>query len=382
MTHIHVPTPGDHYSPATGSAIMTVVYELARRHAERGLRSQIIVARGTRRDYPVGDCIEVDLGPLPSTSRKVAETAVAWLGGSRPFTSAAYRPALQAVDPGFDGTLFLHNSPGAVPLFAGRRGDARVCLYTHNDVFRLYGRREIRRTVAAAHRVICVSRFMADRLMARIGREVENVQPVHNGVDTERFTPREGGLPGGEPLVLFVGRMVPYKGVDLLLRAAVKVASRRRRFRVRVVGSSGFSSTSSLSPYELELRRMARPLGDRVEFRPFVDRDRVLEEYRAASVFCIPSNWDEPCSLTLPEAMACGLPAVASCRGGIPEVGGDAALYFSPPDVDQLADRLSYLIDDEAARTDLGRRSRQQALTLSWEGRYRRLVTALGEART
>lgn len=380
MRHVHLPTPGDHYSPATGSATVTVIHELARRHAARGEPTQVIVGRGTRHDYPVGEGVEVSFPPLPTRSRKGIDVALGRLGLSRPFASRLYRPALDAVDPDFEGVAFLHNSPPAVELFARRRRRAQVCLYVHNELFRTYGRREMRRTLAGADRVICVSAFMADRLTERLGRPGPNVRVVHNGVDTERFRPAEGGPPPRDPVVLFVGRVVPYKGVDLLLRAAVKIAAPGRRFRVRVVGSSDFSAASALSPYEVELRRIARPLGDRVEFQPFVDRDGIADEYRAASIFCIPSTWDEPCSLTLPEALASGLPSIASCRGGIPEVGGDGVLYFRPPDVDELAERLCHLIEDAPARAEWARRARRRAHALSWETQYGRLLAALDDA--
>jgi glycosyltransferase involved in cell wall biosynthesis len=143
------------------------------------------------------------------------------------------------------------------------------------------------------------------------------------------------------------------------------------------VGSRGFSATDPLSSYELRLRDLAEPIAEAVEFQPFVDRRAVIEEYGRASIFCAPSNWDEPCSLTVPEALACGLPTIAARRGGIPEVGGDAVLYFRPPSVDEFAERLAYLIDDEAARAEWGRRAREHAISLSWSRQYQKLRAAL-----
>lgn len=375
--HVHVPTPGDHYSAATGSAIMTIVYELARRHAERGGRTQVIVGRETRHDYPLGECVEVDFLPLPTRRQKVIDAASGALGGRRRFAERTYRPAVTAIDPRFEGPVFVHNNAAPLPLIHAERGRAQLCLYVNNVLFRSYGRREARRTVAAADRVICVSQFIADDLTRRIGRPAPNIRVVHNGADTERFRPRAGGLPGGDPVVLFVGRIVPYKGVDLLLRAAARIAGGGRRFKVRVVGSFEFSSTSALSPYELELRRLAAPLGEAVEFQPFVDRAAIITEYQSASVFCAPSNWDDPCPLTVAEALACGLPTVASRRGGIPEVAGDAALLFDPPDVDALAELLAHLIDDAAERARWGLRARARAEEFSWERQYVKLRDAL-----
>jgi glycosyltransferase involved in cell wall biosynthesis len=62
-----------------------------------------------------------------------------------------------------------------------------------------------------------------------------------------------------------------------------------------------------------------------------------------------------------------------SRRGGIPEEAADAALYFNPPNVDALANRLVYLLDDPAARSEWGQRARARALQITWENQYRLL---------
>jgi glycosyltransferase involved in cell wall biosynthesis len=178
-------------------------------------------------------------------------------------------------------------------------------------------------------------------------------------------------------VVLFLGRVTPVKGPDLLLRAAAKLLARGRRCVVRIVGSSNFSTSDPLTPYERELRRLAEPLGSAVEFHPFVDRAAVVGEYQRASVFCAPANWDEPFGMTLMEAMACGLAVVTSRRGGIPEACGDAALYFDTPDVDSLADRLGQLLDSAEDREAWGRRARRRADQFDWPRQYAALTRLL-----
>jgi glycosyltransferase involved in cell wall biosynthesis len=170
--------------------------------------------------------------------------------------------------------------------------------------------------------------------------------------------------------------VIPEKGAHLLIEAALRLY-KSRRFKLRIVGSSGFCATDPLSGYEIELRKLAAPLGSAVEFAAFVDRHAVLREYQAASIFCVPSNWDEPVSLTVSEAMACGVATIAARRGGIPEAGGDAVLYFSPPDVNELSKRLAYLIDDESARGQWGAKGRSRALSISWEQQYRKYCSAI-----
>ncbi len=370
---IHIPTPGDHYSAATGSAIPTIIYEISRRHDTVGGKTTVIVGRHTRHDYPVGDCVEVDFTRPPSRLEKGADAVCSRLGLGRPFGRAVYQPASRAVPKNFTGPIFVHNSPVALEMVKRAHPRAIVCLWANNQLFRTYTGREVARIAAVTDVFICCSQFIANDLLARLNNNQEKVRVVHNGVDVERFRPALYKPPDAPPTILFVGRVTPVKGPDLLLRAGALVLGTNRRFRIRIVGSSNFNAQDPLTPYEQELRRIAAPLGDAVEFIPFVDRRRVLDEYQAATIFCVPSNWDEPVSLTISEGMACGLPVIASRRGGIPEVGGEAVLYFDPPQVETLADHLAYLIDSPAARADLGHRARKRAESFAWSLQYEQL---------
>lgn len=373
---VHVPTPGDHFSGATGSAPMTIIYELAREHDRRGGTTRVIVGHETRHDYPVGEIAEVRYRPLPDGPRKAADAFVGRIGLPRPFLSRTYRPGLHALGVDFDGHVLVHNSPGGAHLFARRLPSARVTLYAHNDLFRTYGHREARSVVSSLHRVLCVSSFIADGINDLLGYDDDRLRVVHNGVDTERFMPCDRAKVK-VPVILFVGRVVPEKGPDLLLKAAGAIARSSRPFRIRIVGSSGFSASDPLTPYERHLRELARPLGPRVEFQPFLGRDRIAQEYERASIFCVPSTWNEPCSLTVPEGMAAGLPVVASSRGGIPEVGGDAVLYFRPPDISELVAHLTFLLESSSAREEWGARARRRAEAFSWSTQYEAFADAL-----
>jgi len=375
--HIHVPIPGDHYTFLNGSAIMTLVYEFCRKHEAAGGRAQVLVARNSKYDYPAGECVPVDFGPWPDKRKKVADVALARIGLQRRFINEMYAPALDAIDPDFDGTIFIQNTPGPIRQFKAKRPKAQVCVHVHNALFDTYGSRELHRTVDAADLVICNCHFLANQLLSRLKHGGEKIRIVYNGVDTERFVPRPELVSKEEVVILFVGRMVPTKGADLLIDAALKVYGTGRRFKLRLIGNQGFSADAPLSPYEVELRRMAEPLGKCVEFLPFMDRHRILPMYQSANIFCAPSNYDEPCTLVLPEAMACGAPSIGSSRGGIPEMGKGGILYFDTPNTSQLADHFIHLIDDEGARAEWSRRARARAEELDWAVQYRTLAEAI-----
>jgi glycosyltransferase involved in cell wall biosynthesis len=377
--HTHILTPGDHYSPATGSAIPTIVYELTRQHVKNGGESRLIVGVGTRHDYPVGECVEVQFAALPDKKRKAVDVVLARLNLPRFYGPRTYLPASAAIPSSCEGPIFVHNNPAPIQMIKRRHPAALVCLWCNNALFRTYSRAEVNRIALHADRIICCSHFIADDVKSRLDANHDKVRVVFNGVDPDRFRPDPQADKGECPTVLFLGRVIPEKGVDLLLKAACKLQNGKRKFKVRIVGSSNFNANDPLSPYEQELRRIAEPIRNLVEFQPFVDRVRVVDEYRKATVFCVPSNWDEPISMTISEGMACGIPVIAARRGGLPEAGGDAVQYFTPPDVEELADILARLLDDDEARRTWGERARARAQELSWANLYRMLCTALAD---
>jgi glycosyltransferase involved in cell wall biosynthesis len=374
--YAHVPTLGDHYSPATGSAVMTIIYQMAREHEARSGKSVIVVSRGTRHDYEVGQCVEVEPSYLQSKWQKGIDAGLGRLGFGRPLGAKTYLSACEGIAPDFAGPIFIHNNPVAVRLFKDRHPKAQICLWAHNRLFDTYVRHEVVRVEAACERIICVSDYIAGDFNRRLGRESSKVRVVHNGVDIERFHPAEPAVKNDLPVILFVGRVQPVKGVDFLVRAALDLASKGRNFRLRIIGSAGFCATDSLTPHQIELREMAKPLGDRVEFIPFVDRTRIASEYRKASIFCVPARWDEPFGMTTLEGMASGLPTVVADRGGIAEAAGDAALYFKPPDTGTLAAHLDLLLCDEDARRHWAAKARARAEQFSWSRQYEGLLAA------
>ena len=381
----HIPTPGDHYSSVYGSAVITIVYAFSRVHAAHGGQTRIIVAPGTLQDRAqgaedAGHTVEAPFGAPITRRQKTLDIALGAVGGERIFAARHYAAALEAIPHGFDGPIFVHNNPGALPLFKRVRPRAIVCLWLHNEVWRTYNRAEVRRVLSGLDRVLCVSQFIADELLARVGHAPalrDKVRVVRSGVDLQRFHPAPNWAENAAPRISYIGRVVPQKGLHLLLQAAQQLQSRGLEFQIRIIGSRQFDPRDALSSYQKRLLELAQPLGERIEFVPAVDRLQVVKEYQQTDIFCAPSTWKEPLALTIFESLACGLPTVTTRRGGLPEIGGDAALYFDPDKPGSLADVLAPLIQSAPLRADWSRKARARAETLSWENQYQGLLDAI-----
>jgi glycosyltransferase involved in cell wall biosynthesis len=177
------------------------------------------------------------------------------------------------------------------------------------------------------------------------------------GVDPDIFAPRPGKRELSRGFLIgYVGRLVPEKGVDLLLEA---VAGMDGVWRLAIVGAG---------PERDRLQALARRLGlaDRVSFEGEIPSVRMPAFYRELDVLVLPSrsrrNWVEQFGRVLIEAMACGVPVLGSNCGEIPNVVGEGGLIFPEGDAEALREHLMRLMRDCDLWADLARRGRARVL--------------------
>ena len=153
------------------------------------------------------------------------------------------------------------------------------------------------------------------------------IKTLYNGVDVEAFHPRGSGE-SASLVVNFVGKTDPIKGPDLLLKAALEVTARARKFAIQIVGRK-FYDRDHEDEYQRELRSLSSELKQRsidVRFTGWVNRRNLPEVLRHADIHVTPSRWDEPFGMTTAESMASGMATIGSRTGGTPEVIGGAGL--------------------------------------------------------
>jgi glycogen synthase len=155
----------------------------------------------------------------------------------------------------------------------------------------------------------------------------------------------------------YLGRLVPEKGVDLLLRAAGKVKQSGRSFRLKIIGDG---------PERKALERIAEEsnLGDCVEFLGYRRVDGLAESLADVSVSVIPSRWEEAAGLAAIEPMMRGGLVIAADIGGLGEMVGSVGLKFPPNDVEALADCMRQVIDDPNLIGSVGEAARERALKI------------------
>lgn len=170
-----------------------------------------------------------------------------------------------------------------------------------------------------------------------------------------------------ERFILYVGGLSPHKNLTTLIDAYARLLRREGCGDPRLVLVGDFQDDVFYSSYPA-VQEMVRRLGlaTRVVFAGFVPDAELVHLYNAAQALVLPS-FDEGFGLPVLEAMACGIPVVASRIPALLGVAGDAGLFFDPRAPDDLAHCLSELLMNAQLRQALGRRGLSRAQQFSWE---------------
>jgi sugar transferase (PEP-CTERM/EpsH1 system associated) len=220
-----------------------------------------------------------------------------------------------------------------------------------------------RATYGMADAVFAVTRELRDYHARQAWMHPDRIGVIYNGVDTQRFAPRpedrirvrEGlGVPAGRFVIGTVGRMVPIKDHPTLLRAAEILVRGGADMHLLLVGAGPELERNQ------QLVKESAVLADRVTFTGASgDVPNLLQ---SMDVFVLPSI-SEGMSNTLLEAMATGLPVIASAVGGTPEIVEEdrSGSLFRPGDAETLAARLKQLAGNEEFRRERGMTARRRA---------------------
>lgn len=221
--------------------------------------------------------------------------------------------------------------------------------------------------VRRADAVIAISESTKRDLIEHYGTPAEKVSVVHEAA-ASHFQPatpytvhqvrREYQLP--DRFLLTVGTIEPRKNLARLLEALVRLRVDDSHLHLVVVGTRGWL-------YEDFFQRIEElGLKDVVHFPGYVLDADLPAIYSAADVLVMPSVY-EGFGLPVLEAMACGTPVASSSASSLPEVGGDAARYFDPMNVDEMVETLRRVLSDEELREGMSATGLKQAKKFSWE---------------
>lgn len=256
--------------------------------------------------------------------------------------------------------------------------------------YRLEGERKV---LEIADRVIAATPAELAQLQFLYRADTRRVVIIPPGVDTCRFYPipadeaREFiGIPLCSRMILFVGRIEPLKGLDVLFQAIALLRKRKDMegvsFCLTVIGGEPDVSPEMMSAEMARLQALRDESGlqDLVTFLGKRDQDTLPYYYSAAEIVVVPSFYESFGMVAL-EAMACGTPVVASQVGGLAFLVQDGMTGYSVPvdDPQSLADRLVTLLKDERLRQQMGQHAVEIAQKYAWQIIAQRLLAVYQE---
>jgi glycosyltransferase involved in cell wall biosynthesis len=275
---------------------------------------------------------------------------------------------------------------------------ARVCLSMHCEWLSDQASAGTYRKLRGLDLIIGCSEYITELIRKCYPAIAAKCHTVYNGVDTDRFCPSPAGpaISDGTERLLYVGRLVPEKGIHVLIRALKILAEARPELRLDLVGTTNRGRYLYFSPnledpaiadlvaefygdrlFEMVRRQLTQGShtylddflrladGDeRIVFHDGVSHKDTIDFYRRADVLVFPSVWQEPAGLPTIEAQACGKPVVSTFSGGIPEYveNGRTGILVARGDAHQLALAIAEILDNRDRACAMGEAGRRRAI--------------------
>ncbi|OKZ73772.1 MAG: hypothetical protein BHW00_06535 [Clostridium sp. 26_22] len=224
--------------------------------------------------------------------------------------------------------ILIENAPNLVHACYKRFGD-KIILHMHNNYLN-NSVRNCKRTLKECKKIYTVSDFIKRQIDTI--EENDKTKVLFNGVDLKKFNIETGkekrniyrkkyNILKESIVFLFSGRVCDDKGVKELILAFNNACKQCNDIKLLVVGSS-FSSVKKKDKYIKDLIKISNLNKNNIIFTGYIDYDEMPNIYGMADVLILPSKIDDACPMTILEAMAMGLPIIASKCGGIPEEVG------------------------------------------------------------
>lgn len=224
---------------------------------------------------------------------------------------------------------------------------------------------------------VAVSNYTKALLVDKYGLSPENIQVVHNGIDSDMLpafqkqTDLSSLKKNGNAIVLFLGRLTAQKGLLQFIESAQIVLKHRANTRFIIAGDGDMKG-------EVVRRVAALGLSDKIFVYGFARGEEVTELYQNADVYVMPSI-SEPFGITPLEAISIGIPVIISKQSGVSEVVS-GALKADFWDTEEFASKIISCIEHAPLRNELISRSKKELLTLTWKEAAKKCMAAYARA--
>ncbi len=275
--------------------------------------------------------------------------------------------------------IHIHNEPNLIPIIRLFNKRAKILLHMHNShlAVKPVFQKRYHRILQQVEKVICVSDYIKEEI--RCAYPGIHFETIYNGVNESLFknygetinaqVKKKYDIKG--PLILFAGRLIKEKGPDLLIQAFHQVLKKQPEAKLILAGSHSWygSQKKADDSYYQKLLSLSKNIAPHIIFTGHLTGEDYYHLYSAADIVVCPSRWNEPFGLVCIEGMASESAVIASKCGAFPEIitdGHDG--FLVEPDIQQIADKLNYVINNEQKLKTVAQAARKTTLKkFTWD---------------
>ncbi|HLK58712.1 MAG TPA: glycosyltransferase family 4 protein [Chthonomonadaceae bacterium] len=376
--------PMEYYSPISGGAISTIIMQHAKRFVAQGHRVTVLTVTNEDALYPEGDIIPIyaaqreHLNLAQRALSKLRRKFVDWDYGYYEYYLNSFLKAMRGLKPAPDVVLCYNDlvSPKYIKKLLPR---AKVLVNLQNE--QRTTQRDLSETIASVHTFVACSKHIRNWMAEQHGIPDNKLAVINNGIDLERFYPRENYLAPTTPIkVLFVGRIDRNKGPDIAADAVAVLQKEGAAVSFSVAGGVWFYNHQDdwKDPFFCELQEKIQAVAG--EYLGHVTRPNVPPLIRQHDVVCVLSRSQDPNPLVCLEGMASGCAVIGATRGGIPDAFGEAGMLVDPDDFEAVVCCLRKLVSDPETLRLEKQRSVARAQKATWENGVEKLEEVLQRA--
>lgn len=238
--------------------------------------------------------------------------------------------------------------------------------------------------VGKSKKILTVSKFVKEQLRNEWNIDESKIITTYEAVDEEilkiagKITKKEieetlSKFEVKRPYIFYIGNAHPHKNVEGLIRAFRVVREEYRYLQLVLSGNDHYfwqrikkEFESRHSEFISGSNKIPKQVRNDVVFTGFITDEELVALYKGAEFFVLPS-FEEGFGIPVLEAFSLGCPVVCSNAGSLPEVGGDAAIYFDPKSKDDLAEKIILALSDQNLRKQLIEKGEKRYKEFSWE---------------
>ncbi|MDC1375707.1 glycosyltransferase family 4 protein [bacterium] len=242
----------------------------------------------------------------------------------------------------------IHNRPYLLNFIYEKTDKFPITLFFHNDPKTMKGSKSVlerKKILEKCEAIFCVSKYIKKQFLDGIKVNHKKVFVLHNGVNRTLTK-----FPFKKKEVIFVGRLVLEKGVDLYIDVVSSAAKFFPDWNFGLIGSYRLGDNDNTNSYAYKVIKKFKKIGNQAKFYGFKDYDFVQKKMKGTSIIIIPSLWEEPFGLVAAEAMSNGISIIASKVGGIPEIIQNNGILIENINFKKLENALIDLMKNEHKR--------------------------------